>query len=61
MIFLVRAAEMGGMTKPSMQDKRPTLEVRCGGLYLVVQRIPGWFTALLVMAAGAGLTWIGAR
>ncbi|WP_435189799.1 hypothetical protein [Streptomyces sp. bgisy126] len=35
----------------------PVLELRCGGLHLTVQRVPGWLVALITTAAGAAGTW----
>lgn len=38
------------------------LELRCGGLYLTIQRIPGWLVAALSTATGSGLAaWVTSR
>lgn len=34
----------------------PALELRCGGLHLTIQRIPGWLIGLIT-TAGAAATW----
>ncbi|MGW4722315.1 hypothetical protein [Streptomyces sp. S1] len=38
-------------------ETRPAFELRVGGLHLTVQRIPGWFVALLTTATGVVGTW----
>ncbi|MGW0547423.1 hypothetical protein [Streptomyces altiplanensis] len=35
----------------------PHFELRCGGLHLTVQRIPGWLVALITTAGGVAGTW----
>jgi hypothetical protein len=37
----------------------PAIELRCGGLHLTIQRVPGWLVAALATAAGSGLVaWL---
>lgn len=44
-------------TKPN-----PAFELRCGGLHLTIQRVPGWLVAALATAAGSGLAaWLTSR
>ncbi|MCS0635664.1 hypothetical protein NX801_08300 [Streptomyces sp. LP05-1] len=38
-------------------DHRPALELRCGGMHLTVQRIPGWLVALATAFGGAAGAW----
>ncbi|MGA5064515.1 hypothetical protein ACPB9E_12165 [Streptomyces exfoliatus] len=39
----------------------PQFEIRCGGLHLTVQRVPGWLVALVTTAGGAAGTWWAQR
>ncbi|WJV49188.1 hypothetical protein [Streptomyces flavofungini] len=39
----------------------PAVELRCGGLYLTVQRVPVWLVSLITTAAGAGAAWWTSR
>ncbi|MEV0440897.1 hypothetical protein AB0I84_36630 [Streptomyces spectabilis] len=39
----------------------PLLELRCGGLHLTIQRIPGWLVAVVTTAGGAAGTWWAQR
>ncbi|MFJ9583233.1 hypothetical protein [Streptomyces acidicola] len=44
------------------QHRLPQLELRCGGLHLTIQRVPGWLVAALATATGSGLAaWFTAR
>ncbi|MFE7467227.1 hypothetical protein ACFU6R_24430 [Streptomyces sp. NPDC057499] len=45
-----------GTVMPS-HTPRPFLELRCGGLHLTIQRVPGWLLGLLTTAIGAVTTW----
>ncbi|MFE6727873.1 hypothetical protein ACFVDN_08280 [Streptomyces californicus] len=41
---------------------RPALELRCGGLHLTIERVPGWLVAALATATGSGLAaWFTSR
>lgn len=41
---------------------RPAFELRCGGLYLAIQRVPGWLVAALATTAGSVLAaWLTSR
>ncbi|NXY96268.1 hypothetical protein HYE82_18125 [Streptomyces sp. BR123] len=37
--------------------ERPQFELRCGGLYIVVERVPVWLVALVATATGTGAAW----
>ncbi|WP_411115138.1 hypothetical protein [Streptomyces sp. 029-5] len=40
----------------------PAFELRCGGLHLTIQRVPGWLVAALATAVGSGLAaWLTSR
>ena len=45
----------------SKSTTRPALELRVGGLHLIVQRVPGWLVALITTAGGAMGTWWAQR
>ncbi|WP_432068986.1 hypothetical protein [Streptomyces sp. C10-9-1] len=52
------------MSKPEPHQKTtaPVFELRCGGLHLTIQRVPGWLVAALATAAGSGIAaWLTAR
>lgn len=41
---------------------RPAFELRCGGLHLTIQRIPGWLVAAFATTTGSGLAaWLTSR
>ncbi len=43
-------------------DTCPAFELRCGGLHLIVQSVPGWLVAVLATATGSGLVaWLTSR
>ncbi|MCF3125290.1 hypothetical protein IPZ68_37200 [Streptomyces arenae] len=42
-------------------DQTPTFELLCGGLHLVIHRVPGWLVALITTAGGAAGTWWAQR
>jgi len=51
-----------GMSRRAETKPPAAFELRCGGLYLVVQRIPGWLVAALATATGSGLAaWFTSR
>lgn len=51
-----------GMTKVTQHTPPPALEIRCGGLHLTVQRVPGWLVAALTTATGSGIAaWVTSR
>lgn len=45
-----------GVSMPKREDI-PQIEVRCGGLHLIIQRVPVWLITLVTTAAGAGTAW----
>ncbi|MCX4666640.1 hypothetical protein OG453_08150 [Streptomyces sp. NBC_01381] len=49
------------MAKP--KDKpAPALELRCGVVHLMIQRVPGWLVEVLAATTGSGLTaWLTSR
>lgn len=50
------------MTKSTKAEPRPAFELRCGGMYLAVQRVPGWLVAALAATTGSGLAaWLTSR
>jgi hypothetical protein len=50
------------MAPTSKYPTKPQIELRCGGLHLVILRIPGWLVAALATATGSGLTtWLTSR
>ncbi|QNP72957.1 hypothetical protein IAG44_28350 [Streptomyces roseirectus] len=50
------------MSKTSDAAKAPAFELRCGGLHLTIQRVPGWLLATLATAASSGLAaWLTSR
>ncbi|WP_228989153.1 hypothetical protein [Streptomyces sp. DH8] len=50
------------MTNSTQAEQRPAFELRCGGLHLTVQRVPGWLVAALATATGSGLAaWFTSR
>lgn len=53
-------AHRQGMT--TKKPPHPAVELRCGGLRLTIQRVPGWLVAALSTATGSGLTaWLTSR
>ncbi|MFJ4710817.1 hypothetical protein [Streptomyces sp. NPDC088785] len=40
----------------------PALELRCGGLHVTIQRVPGWLVTAVATATGTGFAaWLTAR
>ncbi|AJC59610.1 hypothetical protein GZL_07054 [Streptomyces sp. 769] len=48
-------------SKPSTTRQRPQFELRCGGLHLIIQRVPGWLITLATAAIGSGAAWWTSR
>lgn len=47
---------------PRSTDPRPAFELRCGGLHLTIQRVPGWLVATLATVVGSGVAaWFTSR
>ncbi|MEW2417802.1 hypothetical protein AB0953_29350 [Streptomyces sp. NPDC046866] len=40
---------------------RPQFELRCGGLHVVVDRVPVWLITLVTTATGTGAAWWTSR
>ncbi|MDT9691705.1 hypothetical protein Q5762_25850 [Streptomyces sp. P9(2023)] len=47
--------------REDINKQLPHFELRCGGLHLTVQRIPGWLVVLITTAGGAAGTWWAQR
>ncbi|MFJ5811732.1 hypothetical protein [Streptomyces sp. NPDC093093] len=45
------------MSRSTNTEPLPALELRCGGLHLTIQRVPGWLIGLITTAGGAAATW----
>jgi len=45
----------------SMTSTPPQFELRCGGLHLVIRRIPTWLVTTVTTATGAGAAWWTSR
>jgi hypothetical protein len=59
-----RAAPFDGDMRETTKNRTPApvFELRCGGLHLTIQRIPGWLVAALTATTGSGLAaWITSR
>ncbi|MEU7576179.1 hypothetical protein AB0B50_01035 [Streptomyces sp. NPDC041068] len=48
-------------TNPPTSPAQPFLELRLGGLHLIVQRIPTWLVTLVTTASGTGIAWWTSR
>ncbi len=44
------------------EKQQPALELRCGGVHIIIQRISTWLVAAFVTAMGSGLAaWFTSR
>ncbi|WP_327283678.1 MULTISPECIES: hypothetical protein [unclassified Streptomyces] len=43
------------------QRAQPQFELRCGGLHVIIHRVPAWLVTLVTTAAGTGAAawWTG--
>ncbi|MBR8640184.1 hypothetical protein KEF29_14930 [Streptomyces tuirus] len=44
-------------TQPPQPQKEPSLDLRCGGVRLTIQRVPAWLVTAVTTAVGSGLAW----
>lgn len=44
-------------TAPRRPSHPPQIEIRFGGLHLIIQRVPGWLITLASAALGTGTVW----
>ncbi|GGY61905.1 hypothetical protein [Streptomyces omiyaensis] len=42
---------------PENGKQQPFLELRIGGVHLIIQRVPGWLIGLVATLLGGVLTW----